>query len=99
MKAAPMGEVRNNFAKYLAACAEEPIFVSRNGKITAVIEHIEDSDIEDYLLERNPRFREMLNKVKGERGSASLAECRKSREIWLQPIMDVPSFLVSTNGH
>lgn len=44
-----------------------------------MIEHIEDSDIEDYLLERSPRFREMLDKVKRERKSMSLNEYRKTR--------------------
>lgn len=81
MKVAPMGEVRNHFAKYLAAAKKEPIFVTKNGKITAVIEHLEDSDIEDFLLERNPRFRKMLEKVKRERGGNSLAKYRKSRKI------------------
>ena len=81
MKIAPMGEVRNNFAKYLAASESEPIFVTKNGKIAAVIEHIEDRDIEDYLLERSPRFRAMLDKVKRERKSMSLAEYRKSRSV------------------
>ena len=81
MKVAPMGEVRNNFAKYLAASEEEPVFVTRNGKLTAVIEHIEDRDVEDYLLERSPRFRAMLDKVKQERKSMSLAAYRKSRSI------------------
>ncbi len=81
MRIAPMGEVRNNFAKYLEAAEEEPVFVTKNGKITAVIEHIEDRGIEDYLLERNPRFRKMLDKVRRERYSISLAEYRKSRGI------------------
>lgn len=81
MKIAPMGEVRNNFAKYLETAEEKPVFVTKNGKITAVIEHIEDRDIEDYLLERSLRFRKMLDKVKQERGSMSLAEYRKSRGI------------------
>ena len=81
MKIAPMGEVRNNFAKYLEAAEEEPVFVTKNGKITAVIEHIEDRNIEDYLLERSSRFRKMLNKVSRERDSISLAEYRKSRGI------------------
>lgn len=81
MKVAPMGEVRNNFAKYLAASKAEPVFVTRNGKVAAVIEHIEDRDIEDYLLERSPRFRAMLDKVRRERKSMSLAEYRKSRGI------------------
>jgi len=81
MKIAPMGEVRNNFAKYLAAAEEEPVFVTKNGKIAAVIEHIDDRDIEDYLLEKSPRFRKMLDRVKRQRGSMSLAAYRKSRGI------------------
>ena len=81
MKVAPMGDVRNNFGKYLKDSEEEPIFVTRNGKITAVIEHIEDRDIEDYLLERSDRFRKMLDEVKRERGSMSLDKYRKSRGV------------------
>jgi prevent-host-death family protein len=81
MKIAPMGEVRNNFAKYLATAEEEPVFVTRNGKIAAVIEHIDDRDIEDYLLERSPRFRKMLDKAKRQRSPMSLTEYRKSRGV------------------
>lgn len=81
MKVAPMGDVRNHFGKYLVACEEEPIFVTKNGKITAVIEHVEDKDVEGFLLERSPRFRKMLDKVKRERGGMSLGEYRKSRGV------------------
>ena len=81
MKIAPMGDVRNRFAKYLKDSEEEPVFVTRNGKITAVIEHIEDRDIEDYLLARSERFRKMLDKVKRERSSMSLAKYRESRGV------------------
>lgn len=81
MKVAPMGDVRNNFARYLAAAEDGPVFVTKNGKITAVIEHIEDRDIEDYLLERSPRFRAMLDKAKRDRKAISLSEYRKSRGI------------------
>jgi hypothetical protein len=45
MKVAPMGDVRNNFGRYLVACEDGPVFVTRNGRITAVIEHIEDAEI------------------------------------------------------
>jgi len=81
MKIVPMGAVRNSFGKYLEAAEQEPVFVTKNGKITAVIEHIEDRDIEDYLLQRSPHFRKMLDKVKRERDSISLADYRKSRNI------------------
>lgn len=81
MKVAPMGEVRNNFGKYLGDCEDEPIFVTRNGKITAVIQHLEDKDVEDFLLERSPRFRNMLDKVKRQRGGMTLTKYRKSRGV------------------
>jgi prevent-host-death family protein len=81
MKIAPMGEVRNHFAKYLAAAKDESVFVTKNGKVAAVIEHLEDRDIEDYLLERSPRFRKMLDKVKRERKSMSLSAYRQSRKV------------------
>jgi hypothetical protein len=81
MKVTPMGEVRNNFARYLRVCEREPVFVTRNGRITAVIEHIEDAGIEDFLLERSRRFRGMLRAVKRERGGMTLAEYRKSRHV------------------
>lgn len=81
MNVAPMGDVRNNFGKYLTACQDEPVFVTKNGKITAVIEHVEDKDVEDFLLERSPRFRKMLNRVKRERGGMSLSQYRKSRGV------------------
>jgi prevent-host-death family protein len=81
MKVAPMGEVRNNFGKYLMACEDEPVFVTKNGKITAVIEHIEDSGIEDYLLERDSRFRRMLDRTKREKDGMPLKQYRKVRGI------------------
>ncbi len=81
MKVAPMGEVRNHFGKYLMACEDEPVFVTKNGKITAVIEHIEDSGIEDFLLERDARFRRMLDRTKREKGGMSLKQYRKARGI------------------
>ena len=81
MKVAPMGEVRNNFAKYLVACEDGPVFVTRNGRVTAVIEHIVDADMEDFLLERNPRFCRMLDGVKREKGGMTLSKYRKSRSI------------------
>jgi len=81
MKVEPMGKVRNNFGKYLAVCEDEPVFVTKNGKIAAVIEHIEDSEIEDFLLERSSRFRRMLSRAKSEKGGMSLKKYRTSRGV------------------
>ena len=81
MKVAPMGQVRNNFAKYLAECEIEPVFVTRHGKIAAVLEPMEDSEVEDFLLARSPRFRRMLDRAKKEKGGLPLKEYRKRRGI------------------
>ncbi len=81
MRVVPMGEVRNHFGKYLMACEDEPVFVTKNGKITAVIEHIEDSGVEDFLLERDARFRRMLDRTKREKGGMSLKQYRMARGI------------------
>jgi hypothetical protein len=81
MKVVPMGEVRNYFSKYLTGCADEPVFVTKNGRIAAVLEHIDDSQIEDFLLERAPRFRAMLRKAGKEKGGMSLQAYRASRKI------------------
>ncbi len=81
MKVAPMGEVKNNFGRYLIASETEPVFVTKNGKITAVIKHIESGEIEDFLLEHSARFRQMLDRVKKEKGETPLAAYRKSRNI------------------
>ena len=74
-------EVRKNLAKYLDACEEEPVFVTRNGKIAAVLDHMSDDDIEDYLLERSPKFRKMLERAEKKKGGMPLSEYRKSRKV------------------
>ncbi len=81
MRVAAMSEVRKNFSDYLAACEGGPVFVTKNGKIAAVIEHVKDKDVEDFLLERSPRFRNMLDKVKRQRGGIRLDDYRRSRRV------------------
>ena len=57
------------------------MFITRNGRIAAVLEHLTDADVEDYLLERSPRFRAMLDQARREKGGMSLSEYRKSRSV------------------
>lgn len=81
MKVASLAEVRNNFSQFLSLSQKEPIFVTRNGSITAVLEHITDAEMEDYLLERNKKFRKALFSSKKATGGMSLQAYRKSRKI------------------
>lgn len=81
MKVAPLGEVKNYFTKYVKISEREPIFITKNGKISAVLEHITDDGIEDYLLERSWKFKEMLDSVKKQNGGMTLEEYKKTRNL------------------
>jgi hypothetical protein len=70
--------VRDHFGKSLAVCGDEPVFVTKNGQIVDVSEHVEEKDMEEFLLERSPRCRNMFRRVKRERGGAPLCEYRTS---------------------
>jgi PHD/YefM family antitoxin component YafN of YafNO toxin-antitoxin module len=78
MKIRTLADVRNHFSKVIDHLGDEPLFVTRNGRITAVLEHIDEADIEDYLLERSRKFRTMLRRVaRDRRGVVTLDEYRK----------------------
>lgn len=81
MKLVPLAEVKNNFTRYLEQTKKEPVFITRNGRIAAVLEHLTDEDVEDYLLDRSPKFRAMLEEARRQKGGVSLKEYRKSRGV------------------
>ncbi len=81
MKVAPMAEVRNRFSAFLDQSRVGPIFITRNGRIAAVLEAMTDDEVEDFLLERSPRFRRMLEGAARRRGGVSLEAYRKRRRL------------------
>jgi prevent-host-death family protein len=64
MKTMTVFEARNHFARTLEAAKEDVVIVTRNGKPVAAIQAIDDDDIEDLLLERSPRFWDMINRAR-----------------------------------
>jgi prevent-host-death family protein len=81
MKVAPMADVRNRFSAFLEQSKAGPIFITRNGRIAAVLEAMTDDEVEDFLLERSPRFRRMLEAAALRRGGISLEAYRRMRPI------------------
>lgn len=79
MKVAPIADFKGRLPSFLRMAKKEPIFVTRNGKIAAVVEAITDAEVEDYLLERSPRFRAMLRRAAVKKGGMSLEAYRRSR--------------------
>lgn len=80
MKVAPVASFKGRMPSFLKMAEAEPIFITRNGKIAAVVEAITDDEVEDYLLERSPRFRSLLNKAANKKGGMSLSAYRRSRD-------------------
>ena len=79
MKISTLADVKNNLSRYLRKAEREPIFITRSGKISGVLESISEDEMEDYLLERSPKFRAMLDKARACNGGISLGAYRRSR--------------------
>ena len=81
MRVASLADVKHHFSDYIEEARKQPVFVTRHGKITAVLEAISDEEVEDFLIERNARFRKMLEASARKRGGTSLASYRKKRKL------------------
>ncbi len=83
MKIVTTYEAKNTFPRILKLSRKEVVIVTNRGKPVAAIEGLEDEDdLEDYLLERSPKFWEMIRRAR--RGtSVGLANVRK--ELSTQP--------------
>ena len=77
MKIVTTYEAKNTFPRILKLSRKEVVIVTNRGKPVAAIEGLEDEeDLEDYLLERSPKFWEMIRRAR--RGkSVGLGSVRK----------------------
>ncbi len=62
MKLATVAEVKNKLSGYLKHSEKEDIVITRSGKPTAVIHHLGEDELEDYLLEHDPKFKAKIEK-------------------------------------
>lgn len=76
MKTMTVFEARNHFSRTLLAAKEDLVIVTRHGRPVAAIQAISDDDLEDLLLERSPKFWEMIARAR-EGKSVSLATVRR----------------------
>ncbi|MEX0802488.1 MAG: type II toxin-antitoxin system Phd/YefM family antitoxin [Candidatus Binatia bacterium] len=62
MKIASIKEVKDKLSQYLKTAEKEDVIITKDGRPTAVLHHLGDDDMEDYILERDPRFRAKIEK-------------------------------------
>lgn len=77
MKILTTYEAKNGFPKVLKLARRDVVIVTNRGKPVAAIEGLKgEEDMEDYLLERSPKFWAMIRRAR--RGkSVNLAQVRK----------------------
>jgi prevent-host-death family protein len=62
MKIVSVKEVKDNLSQYLKDAQRGDIVITKNGRPAAVLHHVEEDELEDYLLEHDPRFRRKIEK-------------------------------------
>ncbi len=56
MKVDTLAHVKNHLSAVIEGLGREPLFITRNGRVAAVLQAVTDEDAEDYLLRNSPRF-------------------------------------------
>ena len=79
MKTMTVFEARNNFSRTLEVAKRDVVVVTRNGRPVAAIQAIGDNDLEDLLLERSPKFWEMIRRARQGRPVSMTAARRTLR--------------------
>lgn len=62
MKIASLKEVKDKLSQFLKTAEKEDVIITKNGKPNAVLHHLGDDELEDYLLEHDPRFRRKIER-------------------------------------
>ncbi len=62
MKLVTVAEVKDKLSEYLKRAEKEDIIITRSGKPTAVLHHLGEDELEDYVLEHDPKFKEKIEK-------------------------------------
>ena len=60
MKVDTLAHVKNRLSNVIATLGDEPLFITRNGRVAAVLQAITDEDAEDYLLRNSPKFWDLI---------------------------------------
>ncbi len=60
MRFAGMKELKQKTRELLQAVEKEDIIITAHGKPAAVLHHVNEDDLEDYLIENDPEFQRKI---------------------------------------
>ncbi len=60
MKIASVKEVKDKLSQFLKTAESEDVVITKNGRPNAVLHHLGEDELEDYLLEHDLKFRRKI---------------------------------------
>lgn len=77
MKTIPIYEAKNQLSKYVEMCQEEPVVITKNGRMKAFLVPYNEDEFAALMLQYSPSFRKMIEKSAAGKTRVSLNEVKK----------------------
>jgi PHD/YefM family antitoxin component YafN of YafNO toxin-antitoxin module len=73
MRVDTLAHVKNRLSAVIEGLGEEPLFITRKGRVAAVLQAVTDEDAEDYLLRNSPRFWRLIESRRAQAAAGQVA--------------------------
>lgn len=77
MKTIPIYEAKNQLSKYVEMCREEPVVITKNGRMKAFLVPYDEDEFAALMLQYSPSFRKMIEKAAASKTRVPLREVKK----------------------
>jgi len=77
MKTIPMYEAKNQLSKYVELCRDEPVVITKNGRMRAFLVPYDEDEFAALMLQYSPSFRKMIDKASASKVRAPLSEVKR----------------------
>jgi len=77
MKAIPIYEAMNQLSKYVELCRDEPVVITKNGRMRAFLVPYDEDEFAALMLQYSPSFRKMIDKAAASKVRVPLGEVKR----------------------
>ena len=77
MKAIPIYEAKNQLSKYVDMCQEEPVIITKNGRMKAFLLPYDEDEFAAVMLQYSRSFRKMVDKAAASKVRVPLSEVKR----------------------
>jgi len=77
MKAIPIYEAMNQLSKYVELCRDEPVVITKNGRMRAFLVPYDEDEFAALMLRYSPSFRKMIDRAAASKVRVPLSDVKK----------------------